>query len=300
MLNMNQFVEKLVDQIVMNGIDRELVTVKPVKKNNGRALTGIMIKPSKDSPIAPVMYADEFIGEYEDGRKSIEDIAKELVEASFRELNGKDSSISLSKEAILGGAFLQAIGADANKEMLSTVPNEKILDIAIIVRTKLSVFGIDGSTTITNQMIESYGITKEELFDAAKKNATGSFMCVPVEQLMMSISGQIDDDDIDENAESDIGDHGLYVATNRSKMFGASVIAFPELLEKYAKRLGGSVYILPSSIHEVMVLKKNPSVDPDDLHSMVIEINRTQVTPEEVLTDSVYEYDIDTKELRVA
>ena len=62
MLNMNQFVEKLVDQIVMNGIDRELVTVKPVKKNNGRALTGIMIKPSKDSPIAPVMYSDEFFG----------------------------------------------------------------------------------------------------------------------------------------------------------------------------------------------------------------------------------------------
>ncbi len=91
----------------------------------------------------------------------------------------------------------------------------------------------------------------------------------------------------------------LLVLTNKRKCFGASCILYRGLLEKFSERLGQGFYILPSSIHEVILLPENYVKHPDRLMKMVSEVNETQLALEDVLTDSVYYYERKTGRISV-
>ena len=82
----------------------------------------------------------------------------------------------------------------------------------------------------------------------------------------------------------------MFVATNKSKINGASVILYDGLLAKFAEKVGGDFYILPSSIHETILLPAAGDMDVDYLIGMVRSINAAEVSPEEILSDNVYKY----------
>ncbi len=84
---------------------------------------------------------------------------------------------------------------------------------------------------------------------------------------------------------------GLLVLTNAISAFGAAAMFYPHILREAAMRIGKSFFILPSSVHEVLLLPDGGEHDPRELHDMVAQINRTEVAAQDVLTDSVYYYD---------
>lgn len=86
---------------------------------------------------------------------------------------------------------------------------------------------------------------------------------------------------------------GTYVLSAESGQFGAAVLGYPEELKKAAEQLGEGFYVLPSSIHEVILLpdSKAVGIDPKELQQMVAEINQQQVREEERLSNSVYHFD---------
>ena len=81
------------------------------------------------------------------------------------------------------------------------------------------------------------------------------------------------------------------MASNQERIHGAGVIAYPDFMEEAAKRLGGDFYVLPSSIHEVLLVPDTPDVSAVELQKMVQSVNMEQVAPEERLSDHVYHYD---------
>ena len=83
----------------------------------------------------------------------------------------------------------------------------------------------------------------------------------------------------------------MYVASNKERIHGAGVIAYPEFMEEAAKRLGGDFYVLPSSIHEVILIPDTPDVSALELQGIVQSVNVEQVAPEERLSDHIYHYD---------
>ena len=83
----------------------------------------------------------------------------------------------------------------------------------------------------------------------------------------------------------------MYVASNKERIHGAGVIAYPEFMEEAAKRLGGDFYVLPSSIHEVILIPDTPDVSVLELQGIVQSVNVEQVAPEERLSDHIYHYD---------
>ena len=89
----------------------------------------------------------------------------------------------------------------------------------------------------------------------------------------------------------DMGGPALYVATNDNGLFGASVVAYPGMLEEAVQRLQGDYYILPSSIHEVLLVSAKEVQDYRELEAMVRQINEAEVAPAERLSDRVYHYD---------
>lgn len=86
-------------------------------------------------------------------------------------------------------------------------------------------------------------------------------------------------------------DEQMFVATVPDKIHGAGVIAYPNFMEDAAERMGGDFFVLPSSIHEVLLVKDNGQMTAKELENMVKEVNATQVEPADQLTDHVYHYD---------
>ncbi|MCI5569567.1 MAG: DUF5688 family protein [Lachnospiraceae bacterium] len=82
----------------------------------------------------------------------------------------------------------------------------------------------------------------------------------------------------------------VYVITNRNRNFGALCILYPDLLKKTADELDGDIFILPSSVHECLAIKAGDGLEASSLRKLVTEINRTELKPEEVLSNSVYRY----------
>ena len=91
----------------------------------------------------------------------------------------------------------------------------------------------------------------------------------------------------------------MYVLTNRLRQNGAGCLLYPGALEQVAGQIGGSYYILPSSIHEVIALPASAAEDPQELSRIVREINLSEVLPEEVLSDGVYRFDMESGQLSV-
>ena len=91
----------------------------------------------------------------------------------------------------------------------------------------------------------------------------------------------------------------LWVLSNVQRVQGASCMLYPGLLKQLAEKEGNSFYILPSSIHEVILLTDRKMETPEQLKDMIAEVNRTQVAPEEVLSDSLYYYDFQKENIRI-
>lgn len=89
----------------------------------------------------------------------------------------------------------------------------------------------------------------------------------------------------------------LYVLTNREKIFGASAMLYSEKLKELADRFGCDLLILPSSVHEVLIVPDDRKREYDYYRWMVKEVNTTQVDPEEILSYNLYRYDRKKEEI---
>ncbi len=95
-------------------------------------------------------------------------------------------------------------------------------------------------------------------------------------------------------------DDPLFVATVPDKIQGAGVLAYQDFMEQAAERVGGDFFILPSSIHEILLVRDDGTFDINHLEDMVKQVNETEVAPEDLLTDSVYHYDSKEKIFELA
>ena len=95
---------------------------------------------------------------------------------------------------------------------------------------------------------------------------------------------------------TDPADEQMFVATVPDKVHGAGIIAYQDFMDQASERIGGGdFFVLPSSIHEILIVPDNGKMSLGDLEAMVREVNATQVAPEDKLTDSVYHYDSQAK-----
>ena len=164
------------------------------------------------------------------------------------------------------------------------------------------------SILITNVHLKYWKIDEEELYQNAIRNTP--FLLPPqiqnIEDVMRDImkSELTQDETIEEmmnRLKKDllgIDKVPMYVLTNNRKLQGAACMLYPGVIRKFAKTLNKNIYILPSSVHEVILLAEDASSNKKDLLSMVTEINATQVDECEVLADSVYFYDLEEDRLK--
>lgn len=184
--------------------------------------------------------------------------------------------------------ILQVMPVKGNEERLADLPYQQMEDMAVVCRAMLGG-NAEGemSFLVTNPLMKEYGISREELFADAAGNMDYSIR--PIFSVLSELEPGLADETIAPP------DDMLFVVTNEQKVYGAGAIADPAFAEKADKLMKGDFFILPSSIHEVLLLRDDGNTDYRALEAMVREINITQVAPEERLSDQVYHFDASEK-----
>ena len=262
-------------------------------KNNGKKRTGLAIS-DKNVNISPTIYLEEFFEQYKKGLSLdsiVESIWDVYHEVRFDHSWNLEDIKNLSE--IQSKLSHKLISAERNDELLKSLPHTRFLDLAVVYYI---LFDVDdhGSATIpvTYDFLNFWGINISQLHKFAIENAPlllpAQFL--PMRVVVAELMGCECDEDI-------LEDDFLFVLTNPMRHFGASCLLYPGILEQIACQLGENFYLLPSSIHETMIVPESQSPSLETLQEMVKEINETQMDVEEVLSDNVYYYNFQTKAL---
>ena len=276
----------------------ELHTVS--KPNIGEQIGLAFVPPVKDYP-APVIYLEPFYDAYLNKGMNIGRLMVQIGTTAAEGIEKGKETVSemfdivpdmTDWSGVKGQVTVRAIGVSRNTELLKTVPCRLHGDIALIYQGSVKAKDDSQMTVrITNDLMDRYGISEPELYAAAMENSQRSqkVTCRPMGEVLGDILGMDPDDPMVGEAPAK-----LYVLSTESLSFGAAALFYPGVIEKIGKNIPEGFYILPSSIHEVLILPKNQG-EKAMLENMVQEINATQVAPDEVLSDFVSEYDSRTR-----
>lgn len=267
--------------------DTITVRLEEITKNNNIIRRAVILN-EKELRVAPSIYLEGYYAEYMDG-KSIMEICLDILRCHVRhrEVMKIDISQYGDYEAMRKYVFIKVINKDMNEKFLKNVPWIEFNDLAVVSYILIEDDNVGRATiNITTKNIEMWNISKDELFQQAientKENMKVSFSTIKdvLEEIMQEKSEEFQ---LTEDA-------GIYVLTNDSKLNGAMYIYLDEVLENVCNEIEDDFYILPSSIHELLIIPKANGMNVDELKDMVINVNNTAVEPGEVLSDSVYEY----------
>ncbi|MCM1162011.1 MAG: DUF5688 family protein [Roseburia sp.] len=274
------------------------IRLNRVSKNNGVMLTGLCIM-NPDNNIAPNIYLETFYGEYLNG-KPLDEIAKEILRINRTHQIDPFSVNPLdSFDTVKENVVYRLVNSERNIKRLHNIPHIDYMDLTIIFCIIVDEMreGI-ASITVANDMMKFWDISIEELYEEAHKNTVKKFpvLLKNMEEILM--------ESIDDLKTHDIEKGGcaipMYVVTNTTKLNGAAVVLYENQLRDLAKCFGGDYFLLPSSIHEILLIPVTDATDnPSDLKEMVVDVNKACVRNEEFLSDSVYRYFTDEGCLRI-
>lgn len=185
--------------------------------------------------------------------------------------------------------YIRVSDAQENSFTLAKSPHKEVDGLAVSCHIAFeNGHGIEASTPVTNNMLDMYGITADQLYndalESSQKLLPPNF--VSLGSMMSRMMGVPEEDFIPTMDEPQ-----LMVMTNDQALHGASALFYPGQMDVVAQQLGGNYFVLPSSIHEVLLLPDDGTMDREVLEAMVQDVNMTAVSPEDMLSDHVYHYD---------
>ena len=278
------------------------VRVDPVVKVN-RKLDGLsLLAKSEETMISPTLYINDMYEEYlktGDLQATLRDAAEAMDEV-FREAEVPPLDISTAKDNII----FQLVNTMQNEDMLKNLPHREFQDLSIMYRWVVDVEqkGL-ASIVISNDLAKSLGMGEEQLFKAAAENTRR--ILPPVVQSMNEVMRDmfLADGMPKELADLMIGEQEpemtMWVISNDRKIDGAASMLYEDKLHDLAERVGTDLYILPSSVHEVIAVSVEMG-EPEELAQMVAEVNMDQVDLSERLSNQVYHYDKDLRKITLA
>ena len=278
------------------------IKLQEVKKNNGVMLLGIMVNDTEKN-VAPTVYLDDLFRDWEGGR-TMEDIL-DLLERSIRSGMPKkriDMEFFTDYDVVKDKICYKLINGEKNRELLEEIPNIPFLDLAICFYYPFYHEEIGhGSILIRNDHLKSWGVTVTDVWKAAEHNTRLAYpqQCCPMEELLLEITGKKAKIWPALPEENEEGPFAMKILTNRQRVFGAAVILYDRYLEELADCLNGNFYLLPCSIHEMILLPEKENMEKRFLENMVRDSNEKVVEEQEYLSDHVYFFDRTRKRVEI-
>lgn len=290
MMDFNDFCKKTVIEMGRRNVTGS-VQITNVVKNNQTKYTGMVISDGK-SNISPTLYLEKYYKKFIDG-ESFDEVENNIWKDY---LNAKPkSSMDISGFVEWGQAknsvFLKVINYEKNKEELVNMPHRRFWDLAVVY---YYVFSFDknglANTVVRNEHMKIWNVSEEELFFEACDNYKKQLPVTirNIEDVLMTILNENTQEKCDNQIKESMP---IFIASNVASVFGATVILFPEELKPLADKYKSDLIILPSSIHEILLLPDDADdMKLNDYLKMVSEVNQSQLRSEEILSYSVYRY----------
>ncbi len=293
-IDIRKFAE-LLSKVVSEELGGECqVKLQEVIKNNGVVLQGLVILSGR-SNLSPTIYLNSYLEAYENG-VPLTAIVEQILAIYRQEMPKEQVDLEFFREfeRVKEGICYKLINKEKNIALLERIPHIDFLDLSIcfFYAYRDEVLG-NGSILVYNNHMDVWNCRTEELLKLAKENTPRIY---PGKLAKM---GELLSGYLGISGEELLEDIPMYVLSNESRVFGASCLIYPESLEKAAEQLQENFYILPSSVHEVILLPKHVATDPAAIRDMVREINHTQVAPEEILSDNLYFYHYPTNHVEL-
>ncbi|GAB6160770.1 DUF5688 family protein [Howardella ureilytica] len=282
-MNYRDFIETVRTRALKAAGDEGEVIINRVVKNNDTELDGLIIR-EKDYKVSPSIYLNYYYDKY-CGGCSMDDIMNQILHEYYthRDAIHFDPLLFEKFENIRNRIAFKIINYNSNKKYLRDIPFKRFLDLAIVYYVVFDEFmGKKATVTINNSYIRKWGITDEELEKQALNNTASilRYSIKPLATLLREHGETIPSDD----------DKQIYVLTNEANFNGAACILYKDLLKKVSSEIESDLYIIPSSVHEVLIIPKADNITSEELSRMVREVNETDLEREDILSDHVYEY----------
>ncbi len=271
--------------------------IRKVPKNNGIFLDGLTITPEGET-VAPVIYLNHYYEHFLAG-SSIDALIEEIV-TLYQQRQG---AFSLNFDLFNDFSRLKAkvayrlVNTDANRSLLEDLVSFPFQDLSIVFYLILEDNSLGQMTAaIQKRHLQSWNIKDEELLHLAQKNTP--HLLPPKLQNMTQVMDEIAKETMGDDYDPGIIDRiipghqesPLYVLSNTSGLNGACTMLYPNVLKNFSGLLGRDLIILPSSIHEVLLVPYEENVEFHELEEMVTTINQTEVAFEDQLSNHVYFY----------
>ena len=273
------------------------ISLYEATKNNGVKRIGLTFSREHEE-LSPKVYLEEFFVMAKEC-VSIGKICEEIVK-----VYGEAISKSLRYEVLKQGKyedikdhiFMTLVNYKRNEEMLRNVPHKVVDDLAVYYRICLpEAESYVATAAINKEMLEQWDISIEELHQVAYTN-TPKILKPCLFAMADAISGMkvnLLETEISESEEK------MYVLTSHNNKYGSYCVMYPEIIQDIRRITGWDFYILPSSIHETILIPKNEFVNLVYMGKMIREINNSQVDPEEQLSDHAYEVLFEGDEMKL-
>lgn len=273
---------------------QKTVTVIPVLKNNGTIYDGLVIHDPILN-ISPTIYLNHHFHRYLDG-VSLEEIYEDIIHTYEENLPMEDFDISVfreydkAKERIV----MKLVNARKNKELLKKVPHILVYDLAIVFLCHVSDLTEEYSTILIHtEHLKLWDVSTEDLYEIAKSNSP------------QILPPRLDNlHDVYRNVTGIslpfLKDLDICILTNQLKIYGATCMVYPDLLEEISNLYTDDLCLIPSSVHEILLfpLHNIPAeYSLEDINQMILDVNTNELTDDEILSDHIYQFHRESKEL---
>ena len=296
MMNRKEFYEYVKDNVkeyLPQSYQDAEIKLQEVVKNNGLKLTGITI-PKGDQRTVPTVYLDSLYQEYVNGKDAdscVGDVADMRIEAQ-----DKAEFIDMGVPDILDYGKMKdklqvrICDREWNKERLADKVVTEHGDFAAYyaINLKENEEGI-GSISVTTSLMNEWGVTAEQIqADAMAADRNRGVVLMDMNEIVKSmVFGEEPENLLHEKLDMEAIENPMFCLTNARKMNGASLLLQEDVRKQIGECLGSNYFVLPSSIHEVLILPDTGVFEVPELNAMVKEVNETQVERQEQLSDKV-------------
>ena len=295
--------DKFMDYMPEKYRDGKLTINKVTKINGTKDGLNIYREGAKGSP---TIYVDDMYEKFKQNG-DLEQTFREAASFYVKVLTEiPPIPINLLSEKANDKIYMILVNTESNKDMLKDVPHREVNDTSVVYRIMVSDDEKEiGSALITNRIAEEMGMNEEQLFKVAAENTPRLFPPV-IKPMSQVIFGMLTENggmpkDVAEQVVDEMkgGKEMMWIITNNKGISGAVNMIFEKNLYELSKGMGEDLYILPSSIHEVIAVPASMG-NPEKLAELVLQVNTTAVDVSERLSNQVYHYDRDARKLSMA
>lgn len=273
---------------IVNGLKTKIDVIeagmKTLTKNNNTKIDYVSLRTKASGKYTAVVNVDDLYDDFNSGT----DIST-IVESLIRQCNEQmpKSNFDINNYAdVRPNLFVALVNAELNENEKDALA-DPFLDLLKIIKIIVPSGKNSGLVTVKKSMLDVWGVTATEVFmDAisAKNPYT-----VTVNDTISNMIGVNDDSPFE-------------FVTNKMKFFGASVILYDDkaVLKKLAKKYDDDLIIIPSSVHEVLVLPYYDGSDLDYLSGTIKHVNNSVVEKADILSYSAYKYDRSKNSIEIA